>query len=554
MAANGNYGRFSERIKKIVFRKRNRKIVNHCDEDAKIIYNNVLKVLAAIPGIVYNSVHIDSDNKSNNNVDEYKDDNTLKEDTNNLFKINSIDVNMIKRKKLLLNKKNSDNYTDKKLFNTSINNVDNIADNKVEIKEDNDYKTIHSISNSNMEDKIQLLTNFNKEDQLQVQKDITVSNDKSDMNISKKRFYDENEMMVQKLEKEILDIIKKKLVLSINNLEILQSELYIISEVNGDSKNILECERQIKEIKILLNKVNNLKEQYDFLRDNYEFEYIMALDDNNLIDKIIELKDIFGNNQVRMLVQDYKLLEEFKYLYFKIDKLQDKTNNLEKNKQKQLDKLEDRNINFEDLKSRIYNIDNANNLYNAFVKEQSELISQIDGNVSKINSYEQVDYHLKGFNKLLVNSFKYFGLLMLNPLKGIFPAIVSETLITRNIVNNLYGNLKWEEDRKIIYEAIDYSSSLDSIIHDIDVASNNVDMTLSDLVVLKMEYNKKFKLCHGDINEYKAIIDKIENMENKILGNKIKIEIMKKRTIEQKNENNKKLILVNNLNKNEKKM
>ena len=44
---------------------------------------------------------------------------------------------------------------------------------------------------------------------------------------------------------------------------------------------------------------------------------------------------------------------------------------------------------------------------------------------------------------------------------------------------------------------------------------------------------------------------KINDMENKILGNKIKVEMMKKRALEQKKENEKKLKLVKELNSKE---
>jgi len=104
---------------------------------------------------------------------------------------------------------------------------------------------------------------------------------------------------VQKLEKEILDIIKKKFVLSINNIEMLQSELYILSKINVDNKNVLECERQIKEIKSLLKRINKIKEQYDFLKDNYDFEIMTkrALEQQKENNKKLILVDKLNSNE-----------------------------------------------------------------------------------------------------------------------------------------------------------------------------------------------------------------------------------------------------------------
>ena len=116
---------------------------------------------------------------------------------------------------------------------------------------------------------------------------------------------------------------------------------------------------------------------------------------------------------------------------------------------------------------------------------------------------------------------------MVSPLKGIIPSIATETLITGNLIKNLYNNLEWEEQRKLVYETIDYSNIINNAISDLDSTSRIVDSTLDDIVHLKIKYNQKFKQYHGDFLQYKEVMHKINDMENKILGNKIKIEMMK---------------------------
>ncbi len=158
-------------------------------------------------------------------------------------------------------------------------------------------------------------------------------------------------------------------------------------------------------------------------------------------------------------------------------------------------------------------------------------------------------YYLKGFNDLFRNSFKYFGLLMVSPLKGIIPSIATETLITGNLIRNLYKNLSWEQEKHIIYEAIDYSNMIGGAINDLEGTSRMVDATLDDIIHLKMEYNEKFKKYHGDFLEYREIMQKISNMENKIIGNKIKIEMLRKKALEQKKINDIKLVKIKELNR-----
>lgn len=473
MSSVGNKGKFSEKIKRIAVMKKKKKIVL---EDSDMIYKNFLKVVAAIPLMVYDNVVDDNMAYENNEYNDNKINNGLLKNNKrvNKEKISGIDISLIK--------KNQEN----KFLNTNR-----------ELKE----SEINKINEARM------------------------------------------------LEKKIINLIKKNLITTVNELEILQSELYIINEVHGDDKTLRECQCNLDEVKKILCKIDKLKKKYDFLCDNYDFEYMLEIDDPSLVDSIIELKDKFSNSEVKAMVCDYKLLDVYKYLYLRIDQIQEDTFRFEEYKEQQLLELKERDINFDKLKCDVYNVSKVNNEYERFVKNQDEFLCDLEEKVSKIDSYETVNYKLKGFNEFLFNSFKYVGLLMLSPLKGVIPSIASETLITKNVVGNLYNNLEWEEKRKMVYSAIDYSSLINGAIDDLDYTGRIVDGTLEDIVNLKIKYNEQFKKYQGDFSAYEEVIAKINDMENKILGNKIKIEIMKKKMLEKERQNVKKLELVRDLNK-----
>ena len=498
MSTTGNRGKFSDRLKNIsIFKRKNKSTPDIELQDSNKIYINFLKVAAAIPGFVYGTV---LDNNVQNNVDNNAQD--------------IVDNN---------------NYENKDSGNVlKIDKYEFLKGN--EIKKNNRDK----ISNINIEA-------IKKQQEMVYLNDNKYLNDK----LNKKN------NRVKELEKSIINLIKKDLIKIVNEMEIIQSELYILSEVNGESKVLKDCQRELNEVKAMICKIDKLKEKYDFLKDNYDFEYLLEIDNNDLVDKIIKLKDLFGSSELKVVSDDYKLLDVYKYLYLKIDDLFEKTSLFEEKKKEEELKLKERDINFEKLKHDVYNVENINSNYDSFVNTQNQLLKEIDQNVSKINSFEQVDLHIKGFNELFRNSFKYFGLLMLSPLKGIIPSIATETLITGNLIKNLYNNLEWEENRKMVYEAIDYSSIINNAISDLEGTSRIVDVTLDDIVHLKMRYNDKFKKYQGDFLEYQEIMRKLNDMENKILGNKIKIEMMKKRALDQKRANEKKLVLVKKLNEKE---
>jgi len=358
----------------------------------------------------------------------------------------------------------------------------------------------------------------------------------------------DSEVYVKELEKKIINLIKKDLIKMVNELEILESELYILSEVTGDEKTLTECKRNIDEVKKILCKIDNLKRKYDFLKDNYDFEYLLEFDNNELIDNIIELRDIFDNNQVKALSEDYKLLDVYKFLYLRIDQMHEDTFKFEKIKLEKEKELKERDIDFEKLKEDVYNIKKTNDSYDNFIKEQNIFLNDLEKNISKIDSHEVFDYKLKGFNSYLFNSFKYLGLLMMSPLRGVIPGIAMQTLITREVVNNLYRNLQWEENKRVVYESFDYSFVISKAIDDLDFTDRVVTTTLDDLVKLKMEYNNKFRKYQCNFLEYEEIIKKINDMENKILGNKIKIEIMRNKMKIKQRENEEKFVLVKKLN------
>lgn len=358
----------------------------------------------------------------------------------------------------------------------------------------------------------------------------------------------EEKLRIAKLQKEILALIKKKLIKNVNELEILHSELYVLRELTGDDVYLDECQQNVKEIRKLLSKIKALKEKYDYLKDNVDFEYMLEYGDDILIDKILELKDLCSKEDIIYVVDNYKLLDEYKYLYLKIDKLQEDSIKFEEYKNKKAEELKERDIDFDKLKNEVFDIDREKERYDRFVKEQEILLRSLDSKVSQIDSHEQVTYRLKGFNQLLGNSFKYLGLLLLNPLKGLIPGIATQTLVTKNIVRNLYDNLEVQENRKMIYDAIDYSVSIRVAINNLDDTSNLVNATLDDIVRLKAKYKEQFSKYEGSIHGYKDAISKINKIENAVLGTKVKIESVKTKMKEKERQNDIKMKRVKKLN------
>ena len=489
----GNRGKFSDRLKKIQRDKARKNLPVDKYEECfvKRITRNFFKIMLAIPSVVYSVVRINKneDNKDKSNiVDNVFRDNELEQLTRKIKvnKIKEIDISLLKKQRQLY----------------------------LNAKKAGDKREFDRISNV-IEDQINFI---------------------------------EKEERISKLQKEILDLIKKNLVKNVNELEILQSELYLLSELNGDDIYLKKCQDDIKEIKKLLSKIKTLKEKYDYLKDNVDFEYMLEYGDEVLIDKILELKDLCSSDDIKYVVDNYKILEQYKYLYLKIDKLQENTVKYDDYKKEKEAELKERDINFDELKNKVYDVDKDKERYERFVREQELFLRDLEGKILNIDSREEVTYRLKGFNQLLGNSFKYLGLLLMNPLKGLIPSIATQTIVTKNLIQNLYSNLEWEENRKMVYEAIDYSTSINIAINNLDNTLSLVNSTLDDIVRLKTKYENEFSEYQSSFSDYREMIKKINKMENAVLGSKVKIELMQERMKEKERQNNNKLKMVKKLN------
>lgn len=498
--SNGNRGKFSDRLKKMRRdRLKRRKNISLDNEDESVVKQsgrNILKVILAIPSVVYTNIASSRKNDGNNKNRE---------------------ISLGNKEKVRTGDKNINDLTqDKEVVARKIK-VNKIRDIDVSLLKKKKELYLKDLERSGI---------FIEEETKNVV---------------------DSQIRIAQLQKEILDLIKKRLVKSVNELEVLQSELYILKELDGNSAYLDDCKENIKEIKKLLSKVKALKEKYDYLKDNVDFEYMLEYGDDFLIDKILELKDLCSRDDVKYVVDNYKILDEYKYLYLKIDKLHDDTIKLEEQRDKKVEDLKQRDIDFDKLKNDVYDVDRESDRYDNFVRKQELLLRDLEEKVSRIDSYERVTYKLKGFNQLLGNSFKYLGLLLVNPLKGLIPGIATQTLVTKNMIRNLYNNLEWEENRKMVYEAIDYSDSIKAAINNLDDTSLLVNSTLEDIIGLKQKYKSQFSQYENEIPGYKDAIRKINKMENAILGSKIKIELMKQRMKEKEKQNSNKLKMVKKL-------
>lgn len=495
--SSGAKSRFRERLKKIARDKRNKnrtsESLNSVDKkkDLRVIFKPFLIASSFLYGVIRD----DKKQKPKNNVSQ-KNENTYNyTNSQNLLKFT-------KNKRNIKTEFNQNNFENNERRNVSASGFDNSSLNEL-IELTNSYDENYNV---------------------------------------------ERVTQVKYLQKDVINLIRKRLVKIVNELEMLNSEFYILSEFTKDDIYLKDCQERIKEAKKMLSKIKSLKEKYDYLKDNIDFDNLMSISDDHLIDKILELKNNCTSDVIKYTIDDYKILEEYKKLYFKIDKMEEDLEKYNKYKNEKAEELKRRDIDFDELKNKIYNEELEQRRYNSFVSSQSAILRTLDEKMQNIDSHEVITYKLKGFNNLLFNSFKYLGLLIGSPLSGIFPGIAIQTAVTKNMIRNLYFSLEWEKERKMVYETIDFSTTISAALNDLGHTLNLVNATLDDVRKLKEKYKKDFSKYQSSMSEYLEAIKKLNKIENSIINNKIKIQLMQEKMRAKEKENDEKLKLVKKLN------
>ena len=261
---NGNKGRFSDRLKRMRYNRlyRNKKIKL---EDGEIIYKNFLKVVAAIPLMV--ASHVIEDTTSNHKK-ELSDNDKNKNSSSKVKVVVNVEDNSKKKNNELSEKTDNDSrdiiLEDKQVL---LNNTYQINNGKADL-----LPSVKPIDEKKMAD-------ISKPDDANSQKiigndklDVLEENDKLDdlNNINDKGEDTEEEIIkvdkgddkLKQLEKKITNLVKKYFVKMVNELEIYESELYILSEIDNDEKTLNACKKNIDKVKKIIDKIDKLKDKY----------------------------------------------------------------------------------------------------------------------------------------------------------------------------------------------------------------------------------------------------------------------------------------------------
>ena len=265
------------------------------------------------------------------------------------------------------------------------------------------------------------------------------------------------------------------------------------------------------------------------------------------------------------LIEDYKYLTEDSFFFNKLKKNYKKLNlftevsdfiefvdleikNIDKDTKKLSDKLGISEEKMYELKESMYNIDEKVDKYNLYINNQLKIISDLDSIVGKIDSSERIKTIKVGYEGLLSNNLKYIALLMLSPLKGIFPSIALSTMATKQTLDMIYKRAHIEQVKEVYYNARDYGEQIKGRIYSISDMKNLVEISLAEVRQIKKDF--KNEIINNQSLEYSRLLNKIEDIEKALISSANKMNFMEKRLLEQKRLNENSLKKVKKLNDN----
>lgn len=444
--------------------------------------------------------------------------------------------------------KNDRNYPKKKAGNNiNDNNKTNNKQKVVNIVEPNNkLKEVKNKVNKDIKLKDKIKEVKENKPQLPKKKVGAAYSYNNTTNDIKKLKTNEKEELIKSMGADIVEKIKSGFEDRLDELAVIESELFLISQKQDETIELNKIKELKKKINELIKDINVVIDEYNLYKSNFYIENVIGISDNVLVDDIISYKGLLDSLAgEKKFIKEYKALEEFKFLRNSLEDIKHKTELIKEENEEKIEKFDIRDKKYDNIKLKMSKVKDVNNECNKEIAKQNKYFASIISKVSKIDKEEYVTYHMKGIGSLVGQSLKYMGLMIVSPLAGLIPSIAIQTMATKKMIGNIYQQLHPEEVKHIRYSAINYESELNSHLTDINYTEDLLYDTLSDVKRLKEDF---LFIYNSRLPGYEDTLKNIVKIENMIIHNQNRVDMVKKNLKKSKKLNDKKLTLVKKLN------
>lgn len=357
---------------------------------------------------------------------------------------------------------------------------------------------------------------------------------------------DKKKELIDDLGVEIINKIKGNFEDKLDEIEVLMSELYLISKKQDDEVELKKVKDIKKRIDELIERINELIGQYNLYKKNYYIDNVIGIDDNIIVDDIIAYRDMLGSiEDEKEFVKGIKVLDEFRSLYSNLVMVRDEVVRVQVDNEKKIDEFDIRDKKYDEIKLEMINALDIEKKCALEIERQNECFRNLMSKVSKINREEYVTMHLRGLGEMLGSTLRFMGLMFISPFTGMIPGIARHTMASRRMIANAYRHIHLEEVRHVRYEAENYESEINNYINDAGYTEALLEDTIRDVDRFKSEF---MSIYNSNIPGYEDTLKKLDKIEAKLLRNQNKVLLVKQNLKRSKKLNEEKLVRVKEMN------
>lgn len=327
-------------------------------------------------------------------------------------------------------------------------------------------------------------------------------------------------------------------------LELIDNEIFILSNNVSDSKSREKINEDRERIKEMLFTIEKIKEQLTIYENDNLIKDAIMLDDNNIMDDILDYKCLLNSKQ--SFKEDYEKLEDYVIICEKIDNIYERCKELDEFKSNKLEELNINDEQFKILEKQALENESSFDMFKESIMQQEKLIDSLESNIDIINMEESISYNYDLLNKLVSLELKFVAIMSVMPMKGSIPLLALSALYSRNILLLLSkGNLVREEI-KCNYFAKDYSTEIENLSYKLDDIGYMLNESLDSIKFVKSNLINNSTLRKN--SKYDELLFKINGVESFLNENISKVEIHKSKMKINKRRNDRKLEKILTLN------
>lgn len=411
-----------------------------------------------------------------------------------------------------------------KINRTRVRKINEIEELSINKKDETVIKTEnHELKTNNTPNQGKNYTKTNIKKEIKVIKPRTTNKKNSDA-IKK---IPEKEKLEQKIIKKIDKLLIKEKII----LEEIESELFVIKNMTNDRESLEEINQIKNRIKLLQEKINKLKRQYQVLYEDNYYDDIVDLKQADLIDDIDNYKKLVDKEEIKLLTESYQELQSFIEIKDTIEEVEKYNNALEEKVISKKKQFEIRDQDFNEVKYQLIKQELEKSHLTNKIEEENERLEKLIKEVSKITSYEKNQTKIDGIGDYISNGLKFLGASLLSPL---FTPL--KIVYLKNMVQQSLNNIRVVNTKKIIYQASDYLDEIRNSLDNISHIKKNIDSSITDIHNLKEIFNQEFQQNLNIFPEYLKVYNNINKMYESLLESKARTLM-----IEYKMEKNKQL-------------